>query len=135
MAEQNQNTGSSGGSSGGTSGGSSSTAGANTAVETHGDHDRVAMLSLKADGTPDQNSPEFIGDPKETEKATTEQFVQQAVSAKDTELREQTGDRGTTVEDAQQDPTVAKLKKEHDAVAKKATSAAKQAVKSLSDKG
>jgi hypothetical protein len=26
-------------------------------VDTHGDHDRVAMLSLRADGTPDQNNP------------------------------------------------------------------------------
>ena len=27
-----------------------------------GQHDRVAMLSIRADGTPDQISPELIGD-------------------------------------------------------------------------
>ena len=28
---------------------------------TDGDHDRVAMLSVRADGTPDQIDPELIG--------------------------------------------------------------------------
>ena len=52
----------------------------NTAV--HGDHDRVAMLSLKADGTPDQSAGvEIIGNREFAETATREQFRQQAASA------------------------------------------------------
>jgi hypothetical protein len=48
-----------------------------------GDHDRVQMLSLRADGTPDQVNPEIIGDPDTAEAAAKEQFAQQAVSALD----------------------------------------------------
>jgi len=32
------------------------------------DHDRVVMLSLRADGTPDQIDPELIGQPVVAEK-------------------------------------------------------------------
>jgi hypothetical protein len=49
----------------------------------HGDHDRVQMLSLKADGTPDQHNPEIIGDKDVALEAAKEQFKQQAVSAAD----------------------------------------------------
>lgn len=52
-------------------------------VPHQGDHDRVQMLSLKADGTPDQHNPEIIGDPETAKVAAREQFAQQAVSAAD----------------------------------------------------
>jgi hypothetical protein len=64
---------------------------ANTAVKNEGDHDRVAMLSLQADGTPDQHNPEIIGDKDAAIKATKVQFAQQAVSAVDAEKRAELG--------------------------------------------
>lgn len=59
------------------------TAATKTAVTT--DHDRVAMLSVKADGTLDQTDPELIGDKDAARAATEKQFAQQAVSVVDTE--------------------------------------------------
>ena len=56
---------------------------ANTAVQGEGDHDRVVMLSLKADGTPDQHNPEIIGRKEFAVEAAKEQFAQQAVAAVD----------------------------------------------------
>jgi hypothetical protein len=56
-------------------------------VGDHGDHDRVAMLTLNADGTPRQNRPELIGDVEGVRDATREQFRQQAVSAADVQAR------------------------------------------------
>jgi hypothetical protein len=57
----------------------------NTAVPHGGDHDRVQLLSLRADGTPDQHNPEMIDASDATREATREQFAQQAVSAADVE--------------------------------------------------
>lgn len=94
-----------------------------------GDHDRVQMLSLRADGTPDQNNPEFIGDKDVTLAATTEQFRQQAVSAADVQLRGVSADTGDS---GVQDPTVEELQKAHESAAKSAEAAAKKAVDSLS---
>lgn len=94
-----------------------------------GDHDRVAMLSLRADGTPDQHNPEFIGDKDATLAATTEQFRQQAVSAADVDLR---GAAASTDDSGVQDPSIAELEKAHEAAAKSAETAAKKAVDSLS---
>lgn len=54
-----------------------------------GDHDRVAMLSVNADGTADQHAPEIIVDVAVARAATREQFTQQAVSAADTRLAAQ----------------------------------------------
>lgn len=51
------------------------------------DHDRVVMLSLKVDGTPDQTNPEIIGDKDDAIEAAKEQFAQKAVSAVDQKLR------------------------------------------------
>lgn len=93
-------------------------------VPGHGDHDRVQMLSLHADGTPAQIAPELIGDKGTTLAATKEQFKQQAVSAKDVELRGVTADA-----DSERDEEV--LKKEHDAAAKAAENAAEKAVDAL----
>ena len=92
-------------------------------------HDRVAMLSLRADGTPDQVNPEFVGDKDAALAATTVQFRQQAVSAVDVELR--TADVDGAVSTTE-DPDVAKLQKAHEAAAKGAESAAKSAVDALS---
>ena len=100
---------------------------ANTAVPHQGDHDRVQMLSLRADGTPDQHNPEIIGDKDVALAAAQEQFTQQAVSAADVV----TVGGGTTVADAPQDPAIEKVQKEHDKVAKAAEKAAEKVVDQL----
>lgn len=102
----------------------------NTAAK-GGDHDRVAMLSLKADGSPDQTSPEFIGDKDAAIAATTEQFRQQAVSAADVEARGVTAGGPDVEASDREDPTVEDIKKAHDAAASGAESSAKKVVESL----
>lgn len=97
-----------------------------------GDHDRVAMLSLKADGSPDQTAPEIVGDKDAAIAATTEQFRQQAVSAAD--VRERGAIAGVETSDTE-DPTVEQLQKAHEAAAKGADSAAKKVVEALHDEG
>jgi hypothetical protein len=100
----------------------------NTAVPHEGDHDRVAMLSLHVDGTPDQHNPEIIGDKDFALAAAKEQFAQQAVSAVDVQ------ERGATVapaEEVKQDPSIEDLTKKHDKAASAAESAAEKAVNSL----
>jgi hypothetical protein len=100
----------------------------NTAVP-HGDHDRVAMLSLRADGTPDQHDPEIIGDREFALAATKRQFTEQAVSAVDQRERGITsGDGGEPVA---QDPEIARLKAAHDAVTAQAEVAAESTVNAL----
>ena len=96
-------------------------------VPHQGDHDRVSMLSLKADGTPDQHNPEIIGDKESAVEAAKVQFAQQAVSAAD--VRRQNDQDGVT--DAPQDPSIAEAQKEHEKVASAAEKAAESAVKSL----
>jgi uncharacterized protein YhaN len=93
-------------------------------VDTHGDHDRVAMLSLRADGTPDQNNPELIGDKDAALAATKEQFRQQAVSSVDQKLR------GVS-SDADSEKDVETLTKAHEEATQAAEAAAEQAVNSL----
>jgi len=110
------------------------------------DHDRVAMLSLKADGTPDQNAPEFIMDEERTLEATRQQFVEQAISVTDDARRRElatgagegalrTDEDGNTevvpADKLEEDPTVKALTEAHDKVEKQATSAAESAVKAL----
>lgn len=104
-----------------------STEAGNTAVPHEGDHDRVQMLSLRADGTPDQHNPEIIGDKDAAIAAASEQFKQQAVSAADVAP---TGG-GTVVEDAPQDPAIEAKVKEHDKVAAAAEKAAESVVSQL----
>lgn len=101
----------------------------NTTVPNQGDHDRVQMLSLRADGTPDQHNPELIGDKEVAVAAAQEQFKQQAVSAADVASAPTGG--GTTVTDAPQDPTIEAAVKEHEKVAGAAEKAAKSVVDSL----
>ena len=85
----------------------------NTAVKGSGDHDRVQMLSLRADGTPDQNNPEIIGDKDVALEATKEQFRQQAVSAADVKYADT-----NPVAETPQDPTIEAAVKEHEAAEK-----------------
>lgn len=99
-------------------------------VPHEGDHDRVQMLSLRADGTPDQHNPEIIGDKEVAIRAAQGQFAQQAVSAADAAANEGASG-GTVVEDAPQDPEIEKRVKEHEKVADAAVKAAEQAVNSL----
>lgn len=107
----------------------STTGTGNTAVPNQGDHDRIAMLSLKADGTPDQHNPEIIIDKDQAKAATVQQFTEQAVSAADvarTDARANTG-----VEQLEQDPSIAEVQREHEAVAQAAEKAADKAVEAL----
>lgn len=97
-------------------------------VPYQGDHDRVAGLSVKADGTLDQHNPEIIIDKDAALELTRVQFAQQAVSAVDVHER---GVSTGTEEDAPQDPSIAELKDKHDAAAKSAESAADKAVSFL----
>lgn len=117
----------------------------NTAVPHQGDHDRVQMLSLRADGTPDQHNPEIIGDPEVAKAAAREQFAQQAVSAAD-QVRAQSvpmmivDDKGTTkpASEAEQDPAIAEAQAEHQKVEEAAHKAADAMVDALhkdADKG
>lgn len=103
----------------------------NTAVPSGGPRDRVAMLSLNRDGTPDQHDPEIIGDKDFALAATKEQFQQQAVSAVDDQKRpEILGDAGAAGE-VEQDPKIAELKDAHDSAAEAAAKAAESTVESL----
>lgn len=93
-------------------------------VADHGDHDRVVMLSLHSDGTPAQVAPELIGNKDAVLAATKEQFKQQAVSAKDVELRGVRADADSERDDE-------KLAKAHEAAAKSAEAAAEKTVNAL----
>lgn len=111
-----------------------------------GDHDRVAMLSVKADGTLDQHNPELL-DREFAEAATRRQFVEQAVSAVDVAERGvssaavtivgKPGDEPDEVIPATTDATgeareAAELRKKHEAAQKAGEAAAQSVVKSLS---
>jgi hypothetical protein len=102
----------------------------NTAVKNEGDHDRVVMLSLKADGSPDQHNPEIIGDKEAATEAAKTQFAQQAVAAVDAEKRAELGLAATDEGDTS-DAVIDKLKKEHDSVAASAEKRAESVVSSL----
>ena len=73
-----------------------------------GDHDRVVMLSLSADGSPDQHNPEIIGDKDAAKAATAEQVAQQAVAALDAQkqaerVAAETSDTGDVLTNAAKD--------------------------------
>lgn len=95
-----------------------------------GDHDRVTMLSLNADGTPDQHNPEIIGDKDAAIAATKEQFKQQAIAAVDAEKRAELGLAGTEEGDTS-DAAIDKLKAAHDKTAAAAEKRAESVVESL----
>jgi hypothetical protein len=100
-----------------------------------GDHDRVVMLSLNADGTPDQHNPEIIGNKDAAIAASKAQFAQQAVAAVDATRRAELGLAGTTeggtTEGDTSDAAIDKLKAEHDKVAAAAEKRAEAVVDSL----
>lgn len=93
-------------------------------------HDRVVGLSLRSDGTPDQNNPEIIGDKDAAIEATKKQFAEWAVSAVDAEKRNELGLAGDAEGDTS-DALIDQLKAEHDKVAKAAESKAESLVNSL----
>lgn len=72
--------------------------------------DRVQMLSVAKDGTPDQ-APNFvfIGDKEAALAATKQQFAQQAVARVDEEKRPELGLGGGTVE-VVEDKSIAELR-------------------------
>jgi len=107
------------------------TAAAVNKVDASGAHDRVAMLSLRADGTPDQTSPEIIGDKEAALEAAKVQFAQQAVSAVDEVKRPELDLGGAVAGEVAEDPSIAELKKAHDSAAKAAESKAESVVGSL----
>lgn len=92
--------------------------------------DRVAMLSLRVDGSPDQTNPTIVGDKDQAIAAAKEQFAQKAVSAADAGVRAEHGlaptDDGDTA-DAQIDAVKADL----DKVAATAEKAAEKVVNDL----
>lgn len=95
-----------------------------------GDHDRVVMLSLKADGTPDQHNPEIIGDKDAAAEAAKRQFAEQAVAAVDAEKRVELGLAGDE-DGSTADAKIDKLKAEHDKAAAAAEKRAESVVNSL----
>jgi hypothetical protein len=96
----------------------------NTALDAP--HDKVAMLSLNADGSPRDHNPEIIGDKDAALAATREQFAQQAVSAVDRTERATATDDG--VDKLTQDPVIAALQDKHDGAVRAAVSAADSTV-------
>lgn len=114
----------------------------NTAVPHQGDHDRVQMLSLRADGTPDQHNPEIIGDPETAKALAREQFTQQAVSAADRAAnatseptmlvgQEDGSTKEVPASEAPQDPSIKDAQDEHEKVAEAAVKAADAMVDAL----
>jgi hypothetical protein len=108
----------------------------NTAVPHQGDHDRVQMLTLNADGTPRDHNPEIIGDPEVAKAMAREQFAQQAVSAVDVRGTSVpmmvVGDELRPASEAPQDPAIESAQKEHERVAEAARKAADAMVDELS---
>lgn len=104
---------------------------AETAIPGGGPRDRVAMLSVSRDGTPDQHDPEIIGDKEFALAATKEQFRQQAVSAVDDEKRPELFGTLGAAEEVGQDPKIEELQKAHQAAEKSAEGAAESAVNAL----
>lgn len=103
----------------------------NTAVPQGGPRDRVAMLSLNRDGTPDQHDPEIVGDREFAEAATREQFKQQAVSAVDDTKRAEVLPGTEAAGEVGQDPSIAELKEAHDEAAAAAEKAADKTIGAL----
>jgi hypothetical protein len=104
-------------------------------------HDRVQMLSLNADGTPNQTpGVEIIGDPEFAKAAAREQFKQQAVSAADFRGHSEpmmtvAGKDGETelvpASEAPQDPSIKAEQDKHESLAKDAEKAADAMVDTL----
>ena len=91
-----------------------------------GTQDRVAMLSLKSDGTPDQTNPVVIGDKEAAVAAAKRQFAEQAVSSVDEAERVKHG-LSVAAEKVEQDPAIDALTKVHE----KASASAEQRAESV----
>ena len=96
-----------------------------------GDHDRVAMLSLKADGSPDQHNPEIVGDKDAAVEAAKRQFAEQAVAAVDAAKRDEILGTAAATDGGTEDAAIDKLKAEHDKAAAAAEKRAESTVNSL----
>jgi hypothetical protein len=97
-----------------------------------GDHDRVQMLSLHADGSAAQHNPELIGDKDVALAQTREQFRQQAVSALDTIKRpELFGDGEGLAGSGEPSGAAKELRKLQDEVSAAATARADEVVNKL----
>jgi hypothetical protein len=92
-----------------------------------GDHDRVTMLSLKADGTHDQHNPEIIGDKEFAVAASKRQFAEQSASAVDVDVRSAAAASAEVVDD----PSIVDLRKKQDAAVKASEAAAEKTVNAL----
>lgn len=99
-------------------------------VSSDAPHDRVVSLSLRSDGTPDQNNPEIIGDKEAALEATKKQFAEFAVSAADQRLRAEAG-LAASAEGDTSDAKIDALKAEHDKVAAAAEKRAEAVVNAL----
>ena len=95
-----------------------------------GAQDRVAMLSLKSDGTPDQTNPVVIGDKEAAVAAAKRQFAEQAVSAVDEAERAKDG-IGAAAESVKQDPAIDALTKVHEKTSTAAEARAEAVVNEL----
>lgn len=111
--------------------GTSASSGENTAVDEGKVGDRVAMLSLSKDGTPDQTNPTLIGDPEFVREAARRQFTEQAVSAADDAARTAAAKETAEGEKLKQDPSIAKAEKEHEKIAAAAEKRADAVVSEL----
>lgn len=110
-------------------------------VPHEGDHDRVVMLSLKADGTADQHNPEVIGDKETAVRAAKEQFAQQSVAAVDIHRNARLSDvtlvgqkDGSVKEEplrADEDPSIREDREAKEKAAKASESAAEKTINSL----
>lgn len=92
--------------------------------------DRVAMLSLRIDGTPDQTNPTIIGDKDQAIAAAKEQFAQKAVSAADQAARAEHGLAPSADEDTS-DAQIDAVKADLDKVAATAEKAAEKVISDL----
>lgn len=100
------------------------------------DHDRVVMLSRRADGSYDQNNPEIIGDKDVAVKAAERQLTEMKVSATDVALRgavegEGVLDAGETAGEAKPDPIVQAIVEAHEKAEKQAKAQAASEVDKL----
>lgn len=103
-------------------------------------HDRVAVLSVRADGTHDQLNPELL-DPEAAREYHKRQFADQAVAAADdanvvgpVTIIGKPGDEPdeiVPVDESRQDPSIAERKAEHEKLIAQAERAAESVVDGL----
>lgn len=84
-------------------------------VVSTGSYDRVQMVSMTKDGTPDQTSDfEMVGDKEAVMEATKEQFAQIAVARVDAEKRAELGLAGTATGEPSPDAAIDALRAEQE---------------------